>query len=168
VSSDSVNYIISIYSPISFIYEKEKALGEMYRVLKKNGKIIIMGHGYYNAIASKINNYNAEATELAKLELERLVKWGNNVPKLNVFSKEIIEDDLKQAGFLLDKTYGVPIFAQPEPDDFDPENIRKSRISAALEKEDFFKKVFELEMTYNSLPTIANRGMNIIAIATKN
>lgn len=167
VKSNSVNYIVSVYSPISFIYEKDKAFSEMFRILKKNGKIIIMGHGFYNAIASKINNYCAEPEELEVLDNKQIVKWDKYVPKLNIFSKEILENDLKQAGFSLYKTYGVPVFAQPGPEDFDPENIKKSRISDSLEKEDFFKKVFELEMKYNSQPTIANRGMNIFAVASK-
>lgn len=167
VKSSSVDYIISIYSPISFIYDKEKAFSEMFRVLKKRGKIIIMGHGFYNAIASKINNYCAEAKELEALNNDKIIKWGEYVPRLNVFSKEILENDLKQAGFSLVKTYGVPVFVQPGSEDFDPDNIKKSKISVALEKEDFFKKVFELEMKYNNQPTIANRGMNIFAVGIK-
>lgn len=59
------------------------------------------------------------------------------------------------------------MFAQPGQEDFDPENITKSKISSALENEDFFNKVFELEMKYNGQPTIANRGMNMLAVATK-
>jgi len=167
IKSGSVDYIISIYSPISFIYKKDKAFNEMFRVLKKGGKIIIMGHGFYNAMYSKINNYCAGAKELEFLDKERMVKWGDYVPPLNVFSREIVKNDLKQAGFSLKKTYGVPVFAQPGPEDFDPKNIKKSRISIALNNEDFFNKVFELEMKYNSKPTVANRGMNIFAVAWK-
>lgn len=167
LESESVDHIVSIYSPISFIYDKEKVFRELFRVLKKDGKLIIMGHGFYNAIASKINNYCANTKELEVLDNSKIIKWGDHVPKLNVFSKETIEDDLKQAGFSLDKIYGVPIFAQPGSEDFDPENEKKSRISSALEKKDFFKKVFELEMKYNSQLTIANRGMNVFAVAIK-
>lgn len=167
LESESVDYIVSIYSPISFIYEKEKAFSELFRVLKRGGKIIIMCHGFYNALASKINNYCADTKELEVLSNEQIVKWGEHVPKLNVFSKEIIESDLKQVGFSLGKTYGVPVFTQPGPEDFDPENTTKSKISTALENEDFFNKIFELEMKYNSQPTIANRGMNMFAVAVK-
>jgi ubiquinone/menaquinone biosynthesis C-methylase UbiE len=168
IKSNSVDYITSIYSPISFIREKEKALSEMFRVLKKGGKMIIMGHSFYNAIASKVNNYCTESRELNALDSEKMVKWSPYVPKLNTFSKESLEDDLRKAGFSLGKTYGVPVFAQPGPEDFDPENAKKSKISAALEVEDFFKKVFELEMKYNSMPTVSNRGVNIFTVVSKN
>jgi len=167
IETESVDYLISIYSPISFIYEKDKAFSEMFRVLKKGGKAIIMGHGFYNALFSKINNYCAEAEELEMLDTEKLVKWGEHVPKLNVFSKEIMENDLVRGGFLPEKTYGVPVFVQPGSEDFDPENIKKSNISIALEKENFLKKVFELEMKYNSQSSIVNRGMNIFSVGVK-
>jgi len=168
IKSESVDYIVSIYSPISFIHEKEKVFGELFRVLKKGGKIIIMGHGFYNAIASKINNYYANGKELEKLDNEQMIKWGKHVPKLNVFSKETMEGGLTRAGFSPDKTYGVPVFVQPGSEDFDPENVTKSRISIAFEKKDFFKKVFKLEMRYNSQLTTSNRGMNIFTVASKN
>ena len=168
IETESVDYIISIYSPISFIYGKEKAFSEIYRVLKKGGKAIIMGHGFYNAIFSNINNFCAEALELKDLDEEKMVKWGDHVPKLNVFSREIMEEDLGKAGFEVYKTYGVPVFVQPGPEDFDPENVKKSRISEALEKDDFFDRVFEMEMKYNSQPTVANRGMNMFTVIIKN
>jgi ubiquinone/menaquinone biosynthesis C-methylase UbiE len=167
LKTKSVDYIISVYSPISFINKKEKAFKELFRILKTGGIIIIMGHGFYNAIASKINNYYTDIKELKDLNNKHLVKWGINIPSLNVFSKEIIENDLKNAGFYLKKTYGVPVFVQPGPEDFDSENIKKSKISLSLENKDFFNKVFELEMKYNSNPTVANRGMNIFAVAVK-
>jgi ubiquinone/menaquinone biosynthesis C-methylase UbiE len=167
IKSESIDYIISVYSPISFIYEKEKAFNELFRILKKRGKIIIMGHGFYNALASKINNYCASAEELEMLDNEQMIKWGEHVPKLNVFSREIMEDNLKKAGFSLMKTYGVPVFAQPGSEDFDPENIKKSRISSALEKESFFNEVFKIEMKHNSIPAVANRGVNIFTVAIK-
>ncbi len=142
LKDESIDYIISIYSPISFIYKKEKAFTELFRILKKGGKIIIMGHGFYNALGSKINNYCAGNEELKKLDNKKIVKWGEHVPELNVFAKETMEDDLKNAHFLINRTYGVPVFAQPGPEDFDKENSKKSRISSALEKNSFFKKVF--------------------------
>ena len=167
IASNSISNVISIYSPISFIYDKDKAFAELYRILKKDGKIIIMGHGFFNAIASKINNYCARADELSKLDKEKMVKWGEHVPNLNVFSKEIMEKDLAKAGFFIVKTYGVPVFVQSGSEDFDPENKKKSRISATLGDRDFFNQVFEMEMKYNSEPTLVNRGMNIFSIGMK-
>lgn len=167
IETESVDHIVSIYSPISFIYNKEAALKEMFRVIKRGGKIIIMGHGYYNALYSKMNNYFASPTEIKDIEINYSVKWAEHVPPLNVFSKESMEDLLLKAGFEIEKTYGVPVFIQPGPEDFDPDNKERSKISKALEKEDFFQTVFNIEMANNYKPTVANRGMNIFSVAKK-
>ncbi len=167
IKDNSVDYVISIYNPISFIYEKEKTIAELYRILKINSKIIIMGQGYHNALVSKINNFIVSPEEIKKLEKEYMVKWGSRVPKLNIFSKESMEKELKEAGFKIKKTYGVPVFVQPGPEEFDPKNIEKSQIAKALENPAFFKTIFNLEMKYNSKPEIANRGMNIFSVAKK-
>lgn len=167
ISDNSVDYVVSVYSPISFVYQKEKAVGELFRILKKGGRMIIMGHGYYNAIASKINNYTAPANELESLLTESMVKWGSHVPKLNVFSQESMEKMLEDAGFKVISTYGVPVFVQPGPEDWDLNNSKKSRISTALQEKSFFDEVFEIEMKYNHNPKISNRGMNIFTVVEK-
>jgi ubiquinone/menaquinone biosynthesis C-methylase UbiE len=167
VESESIDHIVSIYSPISFIYENGKAASEMYRVLKKGGKALLMGHSYYNALASKVNNYRASSEELERLSVEHRVKWAPHVPELVTFSKESMELLLETAGFRIEKTYGVPVFVQPGQEDFDPENEKVSAVSTYLENPDVFKGVFNLEMEHNSKDTVANRGMNIFTLATK-
>lgn len=167
IESGSVDHIVSIYSPISFIYENGKAVSEMYRVLKKGGKILLMGHSHYNALASKVNNYRAGSEEIARLSEEYRVKWAPYVPELVTFSKESMESLLKTAGFRIEKTYGVPVFVQPGSEDFDPENEKVSAVSTYLENPDVFKRIFDLEMEHNSRDTVANRGMNIFTLATK-
>lgn len=167
IKDNSVDYIISIYNPISFIHEKEKAIAKLFRLLKTNGKIMIMGQGCYNALASKINNFVISPKEIRKLEKEYMVRWIPGMPRLNIFSKESMEKELKMAGFKIKKTYGIPVFVQPGPEEFDPQNIKKSQIAKALENATFFKTIFDLEMKYNSKPEIANRGMNIFSVAEK-
>ncbi len=167
IESESIDHIVSIYSPISFIYENGRAASEMYRVLKTGGKILLMGHSYYNALASKVNNYHAGSEEIAHLSKDYQVKWAPHVPELVTFSKESMESLLKTAGFRIEKTYGVPVFVQPGPEDFDPENEKVSAVSTYLENPDVFKRIFDLEMEHNSRDTVANRGMNIFTLATR-
>jgi len=167
IADASVDAVISIYNPISFVGDIDKALKEMFRIIKKGGVIIIMGQGRYNAIASKVNNYTIFQEELLAMEKTSTVQWNTYVPTLKVFSKESLEEYLTTIGFTVTKTYGVPVFAQPGPEDFDPNNSLRSRISTALEDEKYFKALFEIEMKYNSLPEVANRGMNILSIGIK-
>lgn len=74
---------------------------------------------------------------------------------------------MRTGGFTVMKTYGVPSFVRPEPEDWDPENKQKSRISLALEKPDFYEAVYKIERKYGSDETVSNRGMNIITVAKK-
>lgn len=163
----SIDYIVSIYNPISFVPNIRKAFKEFHRVIKKRGKIIVMGQGYYNTIASKINNYTTSSRELNRLEKSSIVKWKKYIPPLYVFSSKSLESILRRAGFSLVAAYGVPIFTQPGPEDFDPSNVKKSRISSALENLAFFGSVFRIEMKYNSFRELINRGMNIIIVGKK-
>lgn len=167
ISSDSIDCIVSIYSPVSFIYEKHLFFDEIYRVLKKWWKAIIMGHWFYNAIYSKINNYNIDSSELIKLEQDKMVKWDKYVPELNVFSKEIMENDMMMAWFSIEKSYGIPVFIQPWGEDFDPTNQKVSHISQKLENDSFRKNIFDIEMKYNSVDTVVNRWVNIFTLWVK-
>lgn len=167
IESESIDHIVSIYSPISFIYENGKAVSEIHRVLRTGGRVLLMGHGYYNALASKVNNYRAGSEEIVRLSKEYRVKWALHVPELVTFSKESMESLLEMAGFRIEKTYGVPVFVQPGPEDFDPKNEKVSAVSTYLGNPDVFKGIFNLEMEYNSKETVVNRGMNIFTLATK-
>jgi len=166
-ADNSVDNIVSIYSPLSFIYEQGKAAKELFRILKPGGRILVMSHSYHNALASKINNYRADSKELQKLANEQRVKWAPHVPELVTHSKESIEKLFSDAGFQIQKTYGVPVFVQPGPEDFVSENEKKSAVSEYLENPDLFKSVFKIEMRFNANETVANRGMNMFMLAEK-
>lgn len=167
IPDSSVDYIISIYNPISFIRQKEKMMAELYRILKKGGKILIMGQGLYNAIFSKITNYQASAKELKWMERNSKVKWGVHVQELHVFSRESLEELLRSKKFKIISSYGIPIFVQPGAEDFAESNSSQSNISRALNKKDFYHGVLNLEMKYNSRSELVNRGMNIFTVAQK-
>ena len=166
-TENSIDNIVSIYSPLSFIYEQDKAAKELFRILKIGGRILIMSHGYHNALASKINNYRVDTGELQKLANEQMVKWAPHVPELITHSKESIEKLFLDAGFHIQKTYGIPVFVQPGPEDFDSENEKKSAVSEYLENPNIFKSVFETEMRFNADEIVVNRGMNIFMLAEK-
>ncbi|PIY89145.1 MAG: hypothetical protein COY74_06620, partial [Nitrosopumilales archaeon CG_4_10_14_0_8_um_filter_34_8] len=66
------------------------------------------------------------------------------------------------------KTYGIPVFIQPGPEDFDSSNKQKSEVSSKLKNDpEFYKSVFQLEMKYNSQDSIVNRGMNLFTVVKK-
>ena len=168
VPSGSIDYLISIYNPISFVEKPQLFFNEIQRVLKNKGIALVMGQGYYNAIASKINNYLVGAPELANLEKSNKVKWNSSLCPLYVFSKEFLEELARKAKLETVKSYGIPVFIQPGPGDFDSENKFKSKISLRLEKDKrFYEAIYNLEMKYNSYDTMVNRGMNLMIAVQK-
>lgn len=168
IRDSSVDYLISIYNPVSFVKEPLLFFREVQRILKPNGIGLITGQGFYNAIASKINNYLADAPELNKLDKEEMVRWSSSLAPLHVFSRESFEKLANASRLKVIKTYGVPVFVQPGPEDFDPENKQKSKVSSKLESNsEFYKTVFRLEMKYNSQELLVNRGMNLIIVVQK-
>ncbi len=166
VDNDSVDSIVSIYSPISFIYQPEKALKELYRVLKPGGRMFLMSHGYHNALAFKING-GADVNDLKKLYKEKIVKWAPHVPDLLTNSKESLENKISSVGFTIVSTFGVLVLVQPGLEDFSPTNDGESSISRYLSDSEIFDTIFEIEMDINSEDTVANRGMNMFTIAHK-
>ena len=168
IKDASIDFLISIYSPISFVENPQLFFGEVYRVLKPKGLAFIMGHSFTNAIASKINNYLADALELENLDSEKMVKWSSSLAPLHVFSKESFKKLASDSKLKTLNTYGIPIFIQPGPEDFDPDNKLKSRVSSKLESDTgFYKTVLDLEMKYNSQESFVNRGMNLMIVAQK-
>src|SRR3989344_2481036 len=168
IKDESIDYLISIYNPISFVSHPDKVLKEFHRIISKKGRVIIMAQNIYNGICSKMNNPLSSVQELKELEQKNIIKWNPYTPTLSLFSKESLQSLLEENGFRIIKSYGIPIFLQPGPEDFDSANRLKSKISHKLEKDlDFYKEVKRIESKYNSFEELVNRGMNILTVAEK-
>lgn len=164
----SVDFCISIYSPISFVDNSWLVIREIGKVLRKDGEALIMWHSFHNAIDSKINNYLAEESELEELYSQRIVRWNDMLPPLNVYSIEDFITLGKENNLQCIWWYWVTIYTKPQAEDRDPQNIQKSRISLKLENDkSFFDRVFWLEMSNNNKRELINRGLNILAYFRK-
>lgn len=127
-----------------------------------------MGHSYHNALNSKINNYLASAEELEELATKKLVRWNSMLPPLNVYSIADLRELGKRNCLECPMGYGITIYAEPQAEDWDPNNAKKSRISQRIEENpDFFEKVLRLELENNSKPELIDRGINIMAVFRK-
>lgn len=165
-ANNSFDLVICIYNVLSFIKKPEKAVSELYRILKHNGRLIIMGHGFYNAIEEKVAA-KANSKDFRLITNKSAINWNPKLPILVVYSREKIENLLKKCNFKIVKTYGVTVFAKPELDDFQYPYENTSSISQFLKDPFFFEEVLKLEMKYNSLPEIINHGVNILSVGEK-
>lgn len=168
IDQNSIDFCISIYSPISFVDDSGKVINQIGKVLKSWSEALIMWHSYHNAIDSKINNYLASAEELIELTTKKIVRWNSMLPPLNVYSIE----DFRELGHINSLPciwgYGVTIYAEPQNEDWDPKNAQKSIISNKIETDKaFFDAIFHIEIQNNFKTELINRWINIIWVFKK-
>lgn len=167
LKSNSVDYIISTYNPLSFCDDPQIVINEAYRILKPHGTAMITVQGYYNAMYSKINNFLAPEKEINGIHKEKKVKWNPSVPKLWQLSMEDMEEMFQKSKFAKISSRGIACIIQPQNEDFDPENKQLSKLSKKLTDENYFQTILEIELKSGSNPSVVNRGMNIMTIGIK-
>lgn len=168
LASNSVDYVISTYNPLSFVPDPQLAINEAHRVLKPGGTAMITVQGYYNALYSKLNNSVADAPDLLSILHDKKVKWNSIVPSLWQLRKQDMNDLFMNAGFNSVEFRGIATIIQPQDEDFDPENKRIGPISKKL-KEDpaFYDAVLEIERNASTDQNAIDRAMNILTIGVK-
>ena len=124
LSDNSIDFCISIYSPISFVERPELMIQEIGRVLKKNATALIMGHSFHNALDSKINNFLSGSQELDKLYENHKVQWNDSLPLLHTFSIEDFQKLGNKHNLFCDQGYGITIYAKPTNEDWDSSNVK--------------------------------------------
>lgn len=168
LTSDTVDYIISTYNPLSFVPEPQLAINEARRVLKPGGTAMITIQGYYNALYSKLNNSVADAPELLSILHNKKVKWNPSVPALWQLSKNDMNDLFKNAGFTSVEFRGIATVIQPQGEDFDPENKQLGPISKKLNEDPaFYDAILEIERKASTDQNAIDRAMNILTIGVK-
>lgn len=167
IEASTYDHLICLYGPLSYCQDYGKAVQEMHRVLKKGGRLVVMAHGHYNALYSKINNHRASVAELSRLKHEMKVVWSENLPELNTFSSLKIESLLIAAGFTIRGTFGIPTLVKPDKEDVGIADANSSEISNYLNQKDVFKELFDLEMEVNTRSGLADNGVNIMCVAEK-
>jgi SAM-dependent methyltransferase len=166
--SESADYVISTYNPLSFVEEPQLAINEAFRVLKPGGKALITVQGYYNALYSKLNGSIAEGKELLSIFKNKKVTWNPTVPPLWQLPQSDIEGMFAKAGFSNIASRGIATIIQPQPEDFDPENKQLGPISKKLnEDKEFFDAVLEIEKSASRDQQAINRAMNILTIGQR-
>ena len=168
LKSDSIDYIISTYNPLSFSKEPQKVINEAYRILKKDGLVALTTQGYHNALFSQIYNHQASSKALRDLYKNKKLAWNDFVPETWQLSKEDMEKMFKKAGFRNITSRGIACVIQPQDEDWDQSNVKIGKLSHKLNTDkDFFNTVLQIELSVGCEQSCVNRGMNIMTIGKK-
>ena len=162
------DYIISTYNPLSFVDNPQDVINEAYRIVKQNGKVAITTQAYYNALYSKIFNYQAEPQELLRIQKDKKLIWNDFVPETWQLSQEDMENMFELAGFRKIESRGIACVTQPQDEDWDQTNVKIGKLSKKLNSDqEFFDTVLQLELAAGKDQQAVNRGMNIMTIGEK-
>lgn len=162
------DYIISTYNPLSFVDNPQDVINEAYRIVKQNSKVAITTQAYYNALYSKIFNYQAEPQELLRIQKDKKLVWNDFVPETWQLSQEDMEKMFELAGFRNIESRGIACVTQPQDEDWDQTNVKIGKLSKKLNSnQEFFDTVLQLELAAGKDQQAVNRGMNIMTIGEK-
>ena len=162
------DYIISTYNPLSFVDNPQDVINEAYRIVKQNSKVAITTQAYYNALYSKIFNYQAEPQELLRIQKDKKLVWNDFVPETWQLSQEDMENMFELAGFRNIESRGIACVTQPQDEDWDQTNVKIGKLSKELNSnQEFFDTVLQLELAAGKDQQAVNRGMNIMTIGEK-
>lgn len=162
------DYIISTYNPLSFVDNPQDVINEAYRIVKQNSKVAITTQAYYNALYSKIFNYQAEPQGLLRIQKDKKLVWNDFVPETWQLSQEDMENMFELAGFRNIESRGIACVTQPQDEDWDQTNVKIGKLSKKLNSnQEFFDTVLQLELAAGKDQQAVNRGMNIMTIGEK-
>lgn len=162
------DYVISTYNPLSFVDNPQSVIDEAYRIAKPGGKVAITVQAYYNALYSKIYNYQAPVEELRRIREKKKLFWNDFVPETWQLSQQDMEGMFKQAGFNGVESRGIACITQPQDEDWDQTNTKIGKLSHKLNTDEaFFQVVLESELIAGKDQYVVNRGMNIMTIGEK-
>lgn len=168
LGNDIADYIISTYNPLSFVDNPQSVIDEAYRIVKPGGKVAITVQAYYNALYSKIYNYQAPVEELRRIREKKKLFWNDFVPETWQLSQQDMEGMFKQSGFNEVESRGIACITQPQDEDWDQTNTKIGKLSKKLNTDEaFFKAVLESELIAGKDQYAVNRGMNIMTIGRK-
>lgn len=168
LGNNIADYIISTYNPLSFVDNPQSVIDEAYRIVKPGGKVTITVQAYYNALYSKIYNYQAPVEELRQIREKKKLFWNDFVPETWQLSQQDMEEMFRQAGFNEIESRGIACITQPQDEDWDQTNTKIGKLSKRLNTDEaFFKAVLESELIAGKDQYAVNRGMNIMTIGKK-
>lgn len=168
LGNNIADYIISTYNPLSFVDNPQSVIDEAYRIVKPGGKVTITVQAYYNALYSKVYNYQAPVEELRQIREKKKLFWNDFVPETWQLSQQDMEEMFRQAGFNEIESRGIACITQPQDEDWDQTNTKIGKLSKKLNTDEaFFKAVLESELIAGKDQYAVNRGMNIMTIGKK-
>jgi ubiquinone/menaquinone biosynthesis C-methylase UbiE len=161
---ETYDIVINLHNVLAFTENPEKALSEMYRILKKNGILLSVVPNRYHAIYFNISIGRFD--DIEKLAKDYIGRFTDNMPYVNMFTPDRITSMYKKLGLKDIKVLGFPVCIYPSVEET---KISGNSISAehTLGNKKIYEIVLALEKQLIMEENAAARGNNLFAIGVK-
>ena len=127
--------------PVGYCGNPQKAVSELARVTQKGGAILVSVDSLYPSIGQTLQR--RQLNELSKLLKTHISDFSGQYPQYNFTVQELI-DLYTRNHISVDKIIGKPVFTR----------FLSGDKNELLADEQFYKKIFELEIQFNSEPSL--------------
>lgn len=157
--SSYFDLVISLNDPIGYSTDPTKAIKELLRVVKNDGRLIISIDNKFDVLRFLISS--RQFKKIKKLDKTNRIQWTKDMPLLYTFTPNTLKKIVKRAGGKIEKILGYPVFTYPTPQDV--EGILYTTI---FNDPKIFSLLMKIELKYID-ENVAVRGNHLLAIIKK-
>ena len=139
---DSFSMVLAEGDPVGYCGNPQKAVKELARVTRKGGAIIVSVDSLFSAIGRNVGDKKFD--QLPKLLETHTSQFLERYPQYN-FSVDELRDLYSRNNISIDSVIGKTVFTRFVPAD---------KVDELLSDESFYKQILELELKFNSEPSI--------------
>lgn len=146
---NSFSMVLSEGDPVGYCGNPQKAIKELARVTRKGGVIIVSVDSLFYAIGRILNDKKFKL--LPKLLETHISYFIGQCPQYNFLAEELREL-YSQNNIFVDSIIGKTVFTRSMP---------KDKINELLTNKSFYKQVLQLELRFNSEPSVVGFANHI-------
>jgi len=154
--SNFFDFVISEGDPVGYCGNPDKAISELSRVVKKNGFVIVSIDSFFNRLNRMV--CKQDFSQLKYLESRHKTIFPGGGYLEHDFTVDELKGLFKKHNLEVVNIIGKPIFARSIPND---------KIDKVLSDKKVFNTILNLELKYNSEPSIVGLGGHIQIVGRK-
>ena len=152
---NSFDMVLAQGDPVGYCGNPQKAIGELSRVAKIGAYVSVSVDSFYPQLGRLLSNNNFE--QINTLLENHLTEFSGGFPQYN-FKVDELKTMFEKSGLEVIEVTGKFIFTR---------FIQRERLNELLSDNKFYRKMFELETTFNNDPSIVGLSIHIAMIGRK-
>jgi len=151
----SFDMVIAQGDPVGFCHDPDKAVRELSRVARKGAHVCVSIDGFYSTLSSLLAAKEYKKTD--RFVKTHMAEFHGSFPAYN-FTVAEVKGLFRDNGLEVKEIVGKPAISFNMPED---------ELDKMLSDKEFYKRLLELELRFNSEPSIVGLSRHIEAIGKK-